>query len=220
VNGEYSNKIQWTTTSKQDVDIIQEMCLKNHHNLVFDEDIFTKQYNCIIEHEPVSISNSISKIEYDTEESFYCLEMPSGNFITRIDGKTAFSGNCRIIDRVKEVGVPEQWIKGFKDVLNTPNWNFVQEYETDNVIFRHGTGTSGHLAAYNTALYRGKSVVQGHLHSECSISYINNKTFAAVVGCLVDQKQYAFDYSKTNKKGFVNSALVIIDNQPIIEILK
>jgi predicted phosphodiesterase len=111
-------------------------------------------------------------------------------------------------------GLSKRWIKGLEDVLEVPGWNFDIEHVEHNVLFTHGTGTSGQNAAYNKALNRRMSVVQGHLHSESNIRYNVSKNdiiYGMQVGCGVDDRKYAFDYAKANPRKFIISCGVILN---------
>jgi metallophosphoesterase superfamily enzyme len=114
-----------------------------------------------------------------------------------------------------DAGVPKKWIKGYAEMFNTPNWEYGEEFEFDGVLYRHGTNTSGDKAAFNTALYLRKSVVQGHLHSFASVQYTaseHDRIFGLQTGCGVDQKAYSFAYAKNFPRKFIISCGVILDN--------
>ena len=122
-------------------------------------------------------------------------------------------------------GLSTRWIKGLSEVLECPKWQFDLEFIDNNILYTHGTGTSGENAAYNKALNKRISVIQGHLHSVANIKYNvsqNDVLFAMQVGCGVDDKRYAFDYAKAFPKKFVVSCGVVVDNGrlPIIELMK
>jgi hypothetical protein len=113
-----------------------------------------------------------------------------------------------------EGGIPKKWIKDYGDILQTPNWEYGSQFEFESVLYRHGTGSSGNLAAFNTALYLRKSVVQGHLHSFASINYSaseHDRIFGMQVGCGVDQRAYALAYSKDYPRKFIVSCGVVLD---------
>ena len=101
------------------------------------------------------------------------------------------------------------------EMLGAPGWDFELEHIIDDVLYVHGTGTSGQNAAYNVAMNRRMSVVQGHLHSESNIRYnVSQKDiiFGAQVGCGVDDRKYAFDYAKANPRKFIVSNLTVLNN--------
>jgi len=112
-------------------------------------------------------------------------------------------------------GLSKRWIKGLAEVLEVPNWEFDLEYEIDNVIYTHGTGTSGDRAAYARALNRRKSIVSGHLHTSASVTWNVSdvdRIFAMQVGCGIDDAQYSFDYAKAFTKKSIISCGVILNN--------
>ncbi len=140
--------------------------------------------------------------------------------------KVTLGNHCQIIQRKAFAsGVSSKWIKGLSEVLELPGWQFEMEHEIDGVLYTHGTGTSGDKAAYNKALNKRKSVVQGHLHSQASIMWNTSsidKVFAMQVGCGVDEKKYAFDYAKNFPKKFIVSCGVVLESGtlPILELMK
>jgi len=88
---------------------------------------------------------------------------------------TVIIGNhTRMIMRKAQVGgIPSTWIKTYNDALSVPGWNFVIEYELDNVLYFHGEAGG----AVAKAKQECKSVIQGHRHSEGYVQYINNDVF-------------------------------------------
>lgn len=129
--------------------------------------------------------------------------------------KVCLGNHDQIINRKAfSSGLSKRWIKGLDEVLEVPGWNFDMEHVEYGVLFTHGTGTSGQNAAYNKALNRRMSVVQGHLHSESSIRYNVSKNdiiYGMQVGCGVDDRKYAFDYAKANPRKFIISCGVILN---------
>jgi len=142
------------------------------------------------------------------------------------DVKVTLGNHCQIIQRKAFAsGVSSKWIKGLAEVLELPTWQFDIEHEIDGVLYTHGTGTSGDKAAYNKALNKRKSIVQGHLHSQASIMWNTSsidKVFAMQVGCGVDDKKYAFDYAKNFPKKFIISCGLVLENGtlPVLELMK
>jgi metallophosphoesterase superfamily enzyme len=82
---------------------------------------------------------------------------------------TVIIGNHdRIIMRKAQTSaIPSKWIKSYKEVLETPDWNFVERYVLDNVQYLHGEG--GEAATKCKADMM--NTVQGHLHTK---SYVVN----------------------------------------------
>jgi hypothetical protein len=59
---------------------------------------------------------------------------------------TVIIGNHdRIIMRKAQTSaIPSKWIRSYKEVLETPDWNFVEHYIQDDVLYQHLTYTSLH----------------------------------------------------------------------------
>ena len=118
-----------------------------------------------------------------------------------------------------ENGLATKWLKGFAEVLEVPNWEFEDEFEFNDVIYTHGTGTSGRMSAITRALNAGQSTVIGHLHTDAGILYhrLKNKTiFGMVVGCGVDENSYGMNYAKNFPRKSIISCGVVLGNQPIL----
>jgi len=122
-----------------------------------------------------------------------------------------------------EYGVASKWMKGFADVLEVPNWKFEESFEYNDIVFIHGTGTTGPMASKTRALNLGQSVVMGHLHTESSIIYhqLRNKTiFGMTIGCGVDETSFGMNYAKNFPRKSILSCGVILGDQPILCMMK
>ena len=122
-----------------------------------------------------------------------------------------------------ENGVASKWMKGFTEVLEVPTWEFEEEFEINNILYTHGTGTSGQNAAHMRALNLGQSVVMGHLHTESSIIHhriANNVIFGMIVGCGIDEKSYGMNYAKNFPKKSITSCGIVLGDQPILILMK
>tara|TARA_R110001599_G_scaffold33613_1_gene108465 strand:+ start:913 stop:1668 length:756 start_codon:yes stop_codon:yes gene_type:complete len=113
-----------------------------------------------------------------------------------------------IMRKAQTSAIPSKWIKAYKDVLETPNWNFTERVEYDNVQYIHGEA--------GTARTKSKadmqSTVQGHLHTQAYTEYTvgrNFKIFGMQVGCGIDFSSYAMAYAKAGKKPAVGCAVII-----------
>lgn len=117
-------------------------------------------------------------------------------------------------------GLSKMWIKSISEVLNTPNWEYEEEFLIDDVLYVHGTGRK----AINRMQADLISVVQGHYHSESYIQYAVGKfkkMFAMQLGCGVDDKSYAMAYGKHFDKMHINCGVVLDGgNLPILEYMK
>lgn len=98
---EKDNGVFWSTTCKNDIDVIHQMCILNglyfiSYGAFANESGFTNgkiQYKAKLRKQ--SSTNCSKSIEVKDYSGFvYCLEMPLGTIVTRYEGKSAFSGNC------------------------------------------------------------------------------------------------------------------------------
>ncbi len=128
-------------------------------------------------------------------------------------------GNHDLIPQRKifNAGVSKVWLKNIGDILDTPNWEYAEEFLIDDVLYTHGTGRKADIRMQQDLI----SIVQGHYHSESYIKYSvgkRNKLFAMQVGCGVDDKSYAMAYGKYFAKNHINCGVVLNGgNLPVIE---
>lgn len=118
-----------------------------------------------------------------------------------------------IMRKAQTSNIPKEWIKSYKEVLNTPDWNFVDRLEIDEVQYIHGEAGK----ADRKCLTDMMSTVQGHYHSECYTKFYvgqSFKLFGMQVGCGIDKDSYAMAYAKRGKKPIIGCA-VILNGQPI-----
>jgi len=107
-------------------------------------------------------------------------------------------------------GLSRRWIRDYNQVLEVPNWKFVDEISIADVTYVHGEG--------GTAKTRVKqdmeSIVQGHLHTQAYIEWTvgpRHRCFGMQVGCGIDRHSYAMAYAKSGKKPVIGCA-VVLDN--------
>jgi hypothetical protein len=120
-----------------------------------------------------------------------------------------------IMRKAMSSGVSKRWVKEFKDVLETPTWNFHHELYIDGVMYHHGTGSGGIGGARLRSLSRNESTVMGHTHTEASINWHANhdkRFFGMYVGCGVDEKAYAMEYGKNFKRKMIISCGTVLNN--------
>ena len=135
-------------------------------------------------------------------------------YFTFPEVKVCLGNHDQIIQRKAfSSGLSKRWIKGLAEVLQTPNWEYDIEHQINDVIYTHGTGTSGDKAAYARALNRRRSIVSGHLHTAAGITWNVSEVdriFAMQVGCGIDDSQYSFDYAKAfSKKSIISCGVVL-----------
>jgi hypothetical protein len=97
-------------------------------------------------------------------------------------------------------GLPNHIFKGFNEIYKTPaTWQWKLSWTIDNVIYQHGTGSSGENAHKKRALANRQSTVIGHVHSHGGVSYMasdKDLIFGMNVGCGIDIKSYAMLYGR------------------------
>tara|TARA_R110000803_G_scaffold69058_2_gene131208 strand:+ start:2450 stop:3163 length:714 start_codon:yes stop_codon:yes gene_type:complete len=115
-------------------------------------------------------------------------------------------------------GIPKRWLKPFAEVLETPNWNYLESVQYDNVLYEHGEGGQAFTKAKNNML----SSVCGHTHTEAYVRWLVGKrfkVFAMQVGCGVDSTAYATAYAKNFKKQAIGCGVVINGEVAINELM-
>jgi metallophosphoesterase superfamily enzyme len=105
-------------------------------------------------------------------------------------------------------GLSTKWMKGYAEVLEVPNWNFVDEIEINGVLYIHGEGQT----AISEVSKKFSSVVQGHRHTDCYTQYLQNSRgtfFGMQVGCGISKDKYAFKYAKNNLDPVISCGIVL-----------
>jgi len=124
-----------------------------------------------------------------------------------------------IYRRALKHGMPKGYLKHYNEFLGVGNgWQWVDDITltlSDNTrcFFTHGLSAD----VLKVAMQYGCNVVQGHYHTKFSINYFSNPdalVWGMQVGCLIDQKSMAFDYSKNFKTRFIIGCGMIINGQP------
>lgn len=119
-------------------------------------------------------------------------------------------------------GLPKTWLKTYQELLQSPStweWDFV--HQVNGVIYQHGTGMSGEMAAINAARENRQSTVIGHLHTVMNTRFLasyKDLIFGVTVGCGIDHEKYAFAYGKQNTRKPVVACAVILDGKLPINI--
>ena len=105
-------------------------------------------------------------------------------------------------------GIPAAWIKSYNEVLGTPNWDFVERFEQDDVQYIHGEGGQAQTKAKNNLM----SSVCGHTHTEAYCKWFVGKRFRVFgmqVGCGVDADTYAAAYARNFKRQAIGCSVVL-----------
>jgi hypothetical protein len=120
-----------------------------------------------------------------------------------------------VMRKAFEGGIPKVWIKDYKEVLEVPNWDFVDYKEIDGVMYVHGEGGTARTRIKSDH----QSLVQGHLHTQAYIDWIFNSTqriFGMQCGTGIDFDAYSFAYAKRGKKPAVSCGVVINGLHPFL----
>ena len=122
--------------------------------------------------------------------------------------------------RAFNAGLSKNWIKSISEVLETPGWDYAEEFIIDGNKYCHGTNRKARSRAKDDLI----SVIQGHYHSEGHITFYvgdNYRIFSMQVGCGLDNKTYAAAYGTAFKKQHINAGIVLDNgNLPILEYMK
>ena len=128
----------------------------------------------------------------------------------------------RIVRLAESVDIPEEFIKDYKSIWKTPNWDWVFDTIIDDVYYFHGTACGGLHPAFNVMRSMSMSTVMGHIHSAGGIKWLVNPTkrmFGMDVGCGIDDKKAAFAYGRHTKRRSVISCGVVINGMPYLELM-
>ena len=123
-----------------------------------------------------------------------------------------------IMRKAQTSSIPSKWIKSYKDVLEVPEWNFVERYEKDDVQYIHGEGGTARTKCRADMM----NTVQGHLHTQAYCEhYVGKKfrVFGLQTGCGIDHKSYAMAYAKYGKRPAVGCAVVLNNGKTPINLL-
>jgi len=133
---------------------------------------------------------------------------------------TVIVGNHdRLIMRKSQTSaIPSKWIKSYKEVLEVPNWNFVERYVKDGVQYIHGEGGTARTKCRADMM----NTVQGHLHTQAYCEHYvgqNFRVFGLQTGCGIDHDSYAMAYAKYGKKPAIGCAVILNNGQTPLNLL-
>lgn len=169
--------------------------------VVFIGDLVDNHFSSYHESDPDGLSAGDELDLAINEIQKYYKVFPNADVIIgnhdRLVYRKAFSG-----------GLSKRWIKEYKDVLGTPNWNFVENVELFDININHGEGGTARAKMKKEL----QSQIQGHLHSDFYVEYIvgkNFRIFGMQVGCGVNHKTYAMEYGKNFKKPAIGCGVLL-----------
>lgn len=192
----------------------QEVYYKYDCNrVVFIGDIIDNHYSSYHESDPDGHSAGAELLKAKAEIANWYRAFPKAKICI---------GNHDAIPSRKAMtaGLSSSWIKTVDEVLDTPDWEFSEEFLIDGNMYCHGTGRKARQRAKGDLI----SVIQGHYHSESYIEHFVGKhyrIFAMQVGCGVDDKSYAMAYGKHFNKMHINCGVILENGElPLLEFMK
>jgi UDP-2,3-diacylglucosamine pyrophosphatase LpxH len=131
------------------------------------------------------------------------------NSFNEVGTKVILGNHDRMIMRKSQTSaIPSKWIRSYKEVLEVPNWEFVEHYIQDNVLYQHGEGGTARTSCRSNMI----NVVQGHLHTQAYCEHYvgkNFRVFGMQVGTGIKFSEYSFAYAKYGKKPAIGCAVVL-----------
>lgn len=148
-----NNPLSWTTTSKHDLDVVQEICVKNNKYCKFSTrtrsgftaSIKKMQYNLMIQDVKWNkySSQNVDIAINDYKDYMYCFQMPHGTLITRTSGTVVITGNCNF------------------DRLNNPDNRVMKDFhgDTAQVVYETKNGSVLRLGRGSIYDFQGSKVL-------------------------------------------------------------
>lgn len=152
------------------------------------------------------------------EQALECVD----KYITRFPNVDITLGNHDLIPQRQcaTLGIPKQYIKGFKELWNLPKgWTVQEQLIIDEVIYEHGMGYGGKSGALDKAVNAMQSCVIGHSHGFGGVQYKSNSrqiVFGLNAGCGIDIDAYAFAYGKYNRNRETLGCGIVFSNNNAI----
>ena len=202
-------------------DLHEPFCLDNYREFCIS---VQKQYNCGMTIFIGDIIDNHYSSYHETVPDGYAAGEELDRAIAKIAEWYKSFPNAYVIignhDRMahrkaQTAGLASKWIRDYHEVLNTPNWQFVEEKEYLNVLYIHGEGGTARQKIKKEL----QSIVQGHLHTQAYTEFIVGKhyrIFGMQVGCGVNRETYAMAYAQRFPKPVISCGVVINGQIPIV----
>ncbi len=123
-----------------------------------------------------------------------------------------------IMRKAQTSAIPSKWIKSYQDVLEVPNWEFLERYVLNDVQYIHGEAGTARTKCRADMM----NTVQGHLHTNCYTEhYVGAKyrIFGMQVGCGIDHESYAMAYAKAGKKPAIACGVILNNGKTPINVM-
>jgi predicted phosphodiesterase len=130
--------------------------------------------------------------------------------------------DSRPVRLAETVSIPEELLRDFSDIWDTPGWEWDWEFSIDGVWYIHGTGCGGEHPAYNKMKSTGLSYVLGHTHSAAGIKWLaspKSRLFGMDVGAGINDSSMAFAYGRFARRRSIIGCGVVLDGIPYYEIM-
>ena len=135
------------------------------------------------------------------------------------EAKVIIGNHDRMIMRKAQTSsIPSKWIKSYQDVLEVPNWEFLERYVLNDVQYIHGEAGTARTKCRADMM----NTVQGHLHTQCyTENYVGAKyrIFGMQVGCGIDHESYAMAYAKSGKKPAIACGVILNNGKTPINVM-
>ena len=135
------------------------------------------------------------------------------------EAKVLIGNHDRMIMRKAQTSaIPSKWIKSYQDVLEVPNWEFLERYVLNDVQYIHGEAGTARTKCRADMM----NTVQGHLHTQCyTENYVGAKyrIFGMQVGCGIDHESYAMAYAKAGKKPAIACGVILNNGKTPINVM-
>ena len=193
-----------------------EFCLDTYHHykctdVIFIGDIIDNHYSSYHESSPDGLGGgdelelAVSKIA-DWYKAFPEAKVLIGNH------------DRMIMRKAQTSAIPSKWIKSYQDVLEVPNWEFLERYVLNDVQYIHGEAGTARTKCRADMM----NTVQGHLHTQCyTENYVGAKyrIFGMQVGCGIDHESYAMAYAKAGKKPAIACGVILNNGKTPINVM-
>jgi len=193
-----------------------EFCLDTYHNykctdVIFIGDIIDNHYSSYHETDADGLGGgdelelAVSKIAH-WYKAFPVAKVLIGNH------------DRMIMRKAQTSAIPSKWIKSYQDVLEVPNWEFLERYVLNDVQYIHGEAGTARTKCRADMM----NTVQGHLHTNCYTEhYVGAKyrIFGMQVGCGIDHESYAMAYAKAGKKPAIACGVILNNGKTPINVM-
>lgn len=125
----------------------------------------------------------------------------------------------RWLRKAMEAEIPSIMLRDYREVLECPkdwvwrkNWVIKSKHP---FMIEHGDDYGGEHPHIVAVQDNGMSIAIGHHHSKASITYRKTKgvdAWGAVIGCLIDEEAYAFEYAKKNRLQQQHTILLVTED--------